>query len=406
MDFPYSGLDECVRITKNALKITKNLFYKYINNKTHELYSFGSVARREMGPYSDLDLLIISKKPNLNQIKKYRLALAKALPNHRLDLLEKYKPKELIRIGSIDGTDRQALLFLRNESCNKKNSKLLQEATSQIRLDEMGNFREIFHIMANIDNIYPSLFGLNNIKFSPGGIKDFYFAYLITRFMDEKNEVYNISSAIKYLKKYNLIDNKKSIDLLKILNKLLFLRNRIQEFHKSEVNIINNKTKNYLSKTLCIEKKEFNELIKSYQLDIKMFYLELKKIVLSMVKSRLDAQIYYLVEELLSNKRNLNSKIINEIFNCKYEIPMMLLAYYTTNIKTLKKLRKINPNNWYILYGIANNKYVNEKILFSLMIPRENEKRIVKNLYNNFSWRNIYLYIAKNPSATNRKNNI
>ncbi|MBS3143554.1 hypothetical protein J4446_01600 [Candidatus Woesearchaeota archaeon] len=256
--------------------------------------------------------------------------------------------------------------------------------------------------MANIDNIYPSLFGLNNIKFSPGGIKDFYFAYLITRFMDEKNEVYNISSAIKYLKKYNLIDNKKSIDLLKILNKLLFLRNRIQEFHKSEVNIINNKTKNYLSKTLCIEKKEFNELIKSYQLDIKMFYLELKKIVLSMVKSRLDAQIYYLVEELLSNKRNLNSKIINEIFNCKYEIPMMLLAYYTTNIKTLKKLRKINPNNWYILYGIANNKYVNEKILFSLMIPRENEKRIVKNLYNNFSWRNIYLYIAKNPSATNR----
>lgn len=88
MIFPCSGIEESIEITNQSLQTAIQLFSQHFDDSTHALYSWGSVARREMGPFSDLDLLIISQHPNIDQIKKYQESLTKALPNQRMDILE------------------------------------------------------------------------------------------------------------------------------------------------------------------------------------------------------------------------------------------------------------------------------------------------------------------------------
>jgi len=43
-----------------------------------------------------------------------------------------------------------------------------------------------------------------------------------------------------------------------------------------------------------------------------------------------------------------------------------------------------------------------ENTLLKLMIPPKELSASTRALYTSFAWRNIYLYIAKNPSATKK----
>jgi len=75
----------------------------------------------------------------------------------------------------------------------------------------------------------------------------------------------------------------------------------------------------------------------------------------------------------------------------------VVTAYATKDSKLLDSLALHNPYDWYVLYGIANNTNVKAKTLWRLICSSDDSK--AQELYTDFAWRNIYLYIAKNPVA-------
>lgn len=226
-DFP--GFSESRAISRHAIETAVGLMEKHFEPKSHEFFSWGSVARREMGPYSDLDFVLASNKPDLARIARYRQELAMSLSTHYLDILEKHTPQELLRIAKIDGTDRQALLFMRNEQ--SQGQSVMTDKIAEIKSDDASNLREIFHILANLEFVYPRLFGSENLKFGPGRMKDFHFAFLLSRFTKNNNSVQDLPSALLDLNDQGYVTSELVSRNLEALDVLMYLRNRTQEIN-------------------------------------------------------------------------------------------------------------------------------------------------------------------------------
>ena len=123
-----------------------------------------------------------------------------------------------------------------------------------------------------------------------------------------------------------------------------------------------------------------------------------KKICIDLGSEKLsDVDIMYLKDVFLNGKEvSLSKSDVCELG----EIPKIIAAYSSKDSNTLDLLAKENPYNWYILYGIANNTKVSEKTLWRLIVPSHDGDKKMEGLYKDFAWRNIYLYIAKNPATS------
>lgn len=393
-----SGSNECYQITESTVSVVKEVFKKCLNSKTHQLFSWGSVARRDMGPRSDLDLVILSEYPNIESIEQFKQAIEKELPDNRLDLLEAYHPDTLRKIAGIDGTDRQAALFLRNE-LNPHNAN---QWSTKVREDTPGNLKDLFHVLSNMEFVYPNLFGINNLKFSPGSTKDFVFAHLLANFLENYKGMAEVSNSLDYFAEKELIPEQTIRSSKKNLDAILYLRNRVQEIRYSYHAILDEDTLKTLARDINLDKEGLEKEVRNIQRNTRGLYTDLKHVLIEESKRFLTPKDYSNIESLLFHQGSDQPEIVKEIIDSGSEISMMMLAYATKDPKVLEKIRKRAPQSWYVCYGIANNPHSSEKTLIRLMVPETKQKSMLEELYTGFAWRNIYLYIAKNPSATDK----
>lgn len=391
------GISESRAISNGAVAIAAGLMEEHFEPQSHELFSWGSVARREMGPYSDLDFVIASRQPDLARIAKYEQELSAALSAHYLDILGKHTPQELLHIAKIDGTDRQALLYMRDEQ-HRNSDSIMTDSVSQIRTDSKNNLREIFHILANLEFVYPKLFGQGNLKFGPGRMKDLNFAFLLSRF-ESSDLVSDIPSALINLKGSGHISEEITSASIQRLDTLMYLRNRTQEISGTYHTILTPELYGSLGEILGIPANSISEMLKESSSTVRSLYQQLKKVAIGLAKTHTESNTSELVDKIITTPEEIIDRDVNRILGSNNEILMMLLSYTTKNPEILEQLRKTNPSNWYVLYGIANNTNTSESTLMRLMVPDDDRQDLV-NLYTDFAWRNIYLYAAKNPSST------
>ena len=390
-DSRISGIQESKDITENVLFVSLNIFKKYFEGKDYSLFSWGGVARREMGPFSDLDLIILSKRPSKRKIELFKKEVQHLLPSHRLDILEVYTIRELQRLAQIDGTDRQALLFLRKEY-GYHNTKMAEK----IRKDSRNNLREIFHICANLEFAYPNMFNDRNIKFGEGRIKYYGFVHLLANYVKSDFDIYSTIDAFEYLSVNRFLDEKIVKKAIESFDVLLGIRNSLQRVAKKEVYVLEEELIGGVVKDLMITKEELFLSLKDNKEFALLLYDSLKKIALDMACEELDPQdVNYLYDVFLesSKKAYLKDSVLN-----MGEICRVVTAYATKDSKLLDSLALHNPYDWYVLYGIANNTNVKAKTLWRLICSSDDSK--AQELYTDFAWRNIYLYIAKNPVAS------
>lgn len=385
------NLGESYIKSQDIINLIKQEFIKIFDQDKYTLFSWGSLARREMGPYSDLDLIILSSDKNIdyNFIEKFKERITKILPNNYIDLLEVYTLEELNRISKIDGTDMQALLFMKYES-----GKRIEISKN------LDIVREILHIFCNLNYVYDSLFGSNNLKFGPYNIKYYNFAILLAKYFGctESDTV----SSFNYLKHINKIDNRKCDKYISCYKKLLYYRNIIQESNKSgDCNFDENNVINYTNQTYCQVMKEDLLKIKKYS---KEMYESFKKIMYEILHNNLSKEDIKIIEKGINGKR-INSEEVNYLIEKNKEIIMMFLSYYLSDSILLETIRMKNENKWYVLYGIANNKYTSADTLYKLIDYKQAKSKGLKKIYTDFAWRNIYLYVAKNPSSNQKIKN-
>lgn len=390
MLFPRSGIEECGEISENAISSVRNLFTRYVDAQTHELFSWGSVARREMGPRSDLDLLIISQNPNPEQIQTFGEMVYKFLPDYHLDLLERHTPAEVEYIAAIDGTDRQAILFLRQETYSDQLHGVAEKIFKRVLGDKRSNLREVIHMFANMEYVYPKLFGEYNVKFGPGRLRDLNLAKLLVKYLDENNSSTDTPSALLYLQSKGYLAKDVVAANLGLFDSLLYLRNRTQEVNNSYDCLISN------PETLDSFTKD---LLNNCTVSIGNLYENLKDITLDLASKEFGNETSKLLSKMFAIPCKVNDALKQEILESKEEVLVMLLTYIIKNPEDLELIRTQYLRSWYVLYGIANNVNASQDTLLRLMCPMDDEKATVKDLYTDFAWRNIYLYIAKNPAA-------
>lgn len=379
---------DCYKNSEKIIDLIKKEFIKKFDQEKYTLFSWGSVARREMGTYSDLDLIILSLDNNIdyNLIESFKKIIEKKLPNNYIDLLEVYTLKELNRISKIDGTDMQAFLFMKYEAGKRIKTK-----------KKLDIIREILHIFCNLNYVYDDLFGSDNLKFGPYNIKYYNFAILLAKYFG-CTECDTIAS-FNYLKDINKINKQKCKQYISNYKKLLYYRDIVQKSNKSsdccfkEKNIIDYKSKKY-----CQEmKQDLFEINRSS----KDMYENLTRIMFDILNNNLSKKEVKFLAKCINNKAPCSKKLNILLYKNK-EIIMMFLSYYLCDSKLLETIRMKNEKKWYVLYGIANNKYTSVDTLYKLIDYRQIKNKNLKNLYTDFSWRNIYLYVAKNP-ASNQK---
>lgn len=376
------GLLDSKKYTIEIIRNIKNIFRSNFDVNKYSLYSWGSVARREMGPYSDLDLVIIGSNPKIKDIQRFINLVKEKYPNNHLDLLNAHSVFKFCKIAKIDGTDNQAKIFIKKEI-----------GVQNFVKSHFCDLKELWHIYLNLEYVYPILFKKTNLKFSPYFIKYFNFAVLISNYLGCDKQ--DLCSVLKFLIKKKHIRKKYFNFFLNTYSELLDLRNKSQEINLSgncEINY------NLISKKLKQNKNKINKKLTDISKTAEKLYFLLKTILFLEIRKELSDEELYFLNYILNHRNNNDSEIRKIIFNNNYYL-VLLLTYTTFNSLVLENLRRKNLKNWYILYGIANNQFSSKITLYRLMVPKIKERKIVGHFYVNYAWRNIYLYVAKNKNA-------
>ncbi len=388
------------RNSQNIIKNLRNEFQKIFFEDEYALYSWGSLARREMCQYSDIDIIILGNECcHKEKVIQFTRNISILYPNNTIDLLQKFSKDDLIDIARIDGGDRQAVTLAvletkDNSTTYKFNNDIINNLSCK-----RDKIRELLHIMANLLIVYPRLFSPLDLKFGKDGLRYLNYAFLYAKYIfDIENKITDTRSAIELLFKRKII----SSDLYKVnalaCQYLLSLRNDLQNYNKSESNVINigekgsdyqNKKKafNFDQKTLIAYKESINQLMSI------LFVNTLKHVEKLLGKKSKD-----IISNLLFTE---GSRIGIEKLESNSEIMTMVYVYCTKNQDVLNQIYERNMKNWYIVFGIANNPYTSPDTLYNLVNPDNSSKELLE-LYKSYAWRNIYLYVAKNPSATNK----
>lgn len=385
-----SGVIKSFYITKFYQYRLKIYFKKFFNKSNCALFCFGSVARMDMGPYSDIDLIIVSD--NKKKIEDFSNYLKLKFKNNRIDLLEAYNIKDLIEIAKIDGTDRQGcMLAVFVCGNNKIKESYFNNINDNLYNAKNENIREVLHTYVNLSTVSNNIGNkIVNLKFSKGFLRYFSFIFLLVKILcNDNNRVLTVVDSINYLSNKCLITKKEKIEYLNKFNQILIIRNKIQSINKNEKCELDLK---FLSKR---ETKYINCLID----DSDDFEKNIKKLVVKIIDELIvDKQHFYCVENLLDLTGDVNPKIQDYVIANKLEECAVILAHKSTNSVFLEHLRTLYLSNWYVIYGIANNRNSYPETLFKLVC----NDRFNYVLYDKFAWRNIRLYTAKNLSADNK----
>jgi len=373
--------------TNKIIEVVKKEFANNFDLNCYSLYSWGSVARGEMTSYSDLDFIIIcDKKIELKKIKTFKSKIAMILPKNYVDILEVYSKKELIKLSLIDGTDMEAILLMKHVIGKKQNFK-------PVKKEKL--LKEIIHNYCNLEFVYKNIVE-TNLKFGQYRIKYYNIAILIALFFGCKKT--STLDSLKFLKLTGKI--KLSNNYKKEYIELLYYKSMVQEANKdynAEVDL-----EKFIKKYGVEDYKVMIQNLKRNKKNSFYLFLQLKKVVYSIIVNNVLEREKVFFKKAFSNK--LTKKDIEISINYNDELTMLYLSYFVKDQKTLEKIRISNKKNWYLLYGIVNNKHSNVITILKSFYSGYSEYKLSK-LYTSFAWRNIYLYATKNPNSDFRIKN-
>ena len=374
----------------------RNVFVDCFPINDSALYSWGSTSRREMGKNSDLDLFIIYNGKDIHKrINRFLSIVQSEFPNNKIDLLQKYTVSELIRIAKIDGGDRQAITLSRLETDNNSLSEELSNKSREILEDRYDKTRELIYIMITLKRVYPFIFPGNDIKFGDNGLRYLNYAFLFCRYIFEETEnILDTQSALRKLKEEGVISGKLCDECINASNFLFSLRNNLPIMAGINGNLL------YMPQAAL--NKEDNSFENIY---LNEFYAQ-KKVIKSLLDFLFPKTMELLVNELgreetevLDNLISGNSEKIGEDFEfLTSEIKSMVVSYCSSEKRIHEQLYEKYEQNWYVLFGIANNRMAESSILNRLVNPLGKSKKILR-LHQGFAWRNMYLYVARNPAS-------
>lgn len=372
----------------------KNIFSDCFHLNDSSLYSWGSTCRREMGKFSDIDLIIIDNSNQTNEnINKFIKIVNSQFPHNNIDLLQKYSSEKLIRIAKIDGGDRQAITLSRLETGNNSISEEFEYKIQENLNNQYEKIRELIYIMINLKNVYPYLFPKYDLKFGKYCLRYINYAYLFCNYYNNENKrIYDTQSSLYYLFKESVITKKMCEDSISALNFILLLRDEVFDSRNQEARTIDSNRNSTIKDHICCS-NTINHCLENHKDNIKelldVLFLKTMDLLENEIGKRdteiLDNLVNYYSKELEKNPGLLNSEVLS-----------MALSYCTSNDTILEQLYCKYLENWYILFGIANNRFSSPFILNKLVNPKGKTKKILE-LHQDFAWRNIYLYVARNP---------
>jgi predicted nucleotidyltransferase len=393
-------LEEAELFSEKMIADIKNIFCDIFSIDEAVLYSWGSLARREMCIFSDIDIIILQKKPSLIKIDRFKKLLSINFPYNKIDLIQKYSEIDLIRIAKIDGGDRQAVTLARFEIGIRGLENKFRRAIRKNLTEEKDIIKELLYTIVNLIKVYPKLFSKYDLKFCQYGTRYINFAFLYAKYIYEKDIfIYDTKSALKVLLGEKVISDKIYQCSLLALSDFIRLRNRVQMVTKKECNIWSDSC---LPSKPDVEKGKMSIelLLKKHKKNIKLLVEALFAHSIKDIVSKFQGQNRRLVYDLFFNySGKLDEKLL--LVKSDSDIMLMLLAYCTNDPLLLDHLYETNKEDWYIAFGIANNMHTNPLTLDKLVNPIGKSEKIAK-LYNDFAWRNIYLYVARN-TATSEK---
>lgn len=399
-DKRFVALEEAGLFSEKMIADIKNIFCDIFLIDEAALYSWGSLARREMCIFSDIDIIILQKKPSLIKIDRFKKLLSIDFPYNKIDLVQKYSEKDLIRIAKIDGGDRQAVTLARFEIGSRELDNKFRMAIRKNLTQEKDIAKELLYAMVNLIKVYPKLFSKYDLKFCQYGTRYINFAFLYAKYVYEKDVfIYDTKSALEVLLGEKIISDKIYQCSLLAFSDFIRLRNRIQIVVKKECNIWSN---DCLLGKQGIEKEEMpvELLLKKHKKNVKLLVEALFAHVIKNIVSRFQEQNKRLVYDLFFNySGKLDKKVL--LVESDPDIMLMLLVYCTSDSLLLDYLYEINKEDWYIAFGIANNIHTDPLTLDKLVNSIGKLEKIAR-LYNDFAWRNIYLYVARNIAASEK----
>jgi len=399
-DKRFVALEEAELFSEKMIADIKNIFCNIFSIDEAVLYSWGSLARREMCIFSDIDIIILQKKPSLIKIDRFRKLLLINFPYNKIDLIQKYSEIDLMGIAKIDGNDRQAVTLARFEIGSRGLENKFRRAIRKNLTQEKDIAKELLYTIVNLIKVYPKLFSKYDLKFCQYGTRYINFAFLYAKYMYQKDLViYDTKSALKVLLGKKVISDKMYQCSLLALSDFIRLRNRVQMVTKKECNIWSD---NCLPRRTGAEKGKMpvEQLLKKHKKNIKLLVEALFAHSIKDTVSRLHKKNRRLVYDLFFNySSKLDEKSL--LVKSDSDIMLMLLAYCTNDPSLLDYLYETNKEDWYIIFGITNNMHTNPLTLDKLVNPIRKTEKIAK-LYDDFAWRNIYLYVARNISASEK----
>lgn len=231
-------------LNKNALKasmefslLIEEQIHKLTNGKTYNfaLVSAGSFSRRELSPFSDIDLMFITH--SVQDVKNEISQLVQRFWDNGIDV--SHTVREFSDIKKFLDTDihtftqffETRLLLGSDKIYNDWNESLFSSLT------EKNQNKLIVKLIKDIDDRYQK-YGDSaktlepNVKLSPGGLRDFQaveWMYIIFNktFLNKQSEITQAESFLDLIKNFNLISQTEAKLLLDSYNQILYARNSI-----------------------------------------------------------------------------------------------------------------------------------------------------------------------------------
>jgi len=395
----FKSLEEAELFSEKIIIGIKNIFFNVFSMDEAALYSWGSLARREMCVFSDIDIIILRENIcSKRKINKFRKLLSINFPHNEIDLIQKYNEADLIKAAKIDGGDRQAVTLARFEFGSQKLRNKFDKAIYNDLTLKKDITKELLYIMMNLIKVYPKIFDKYDLKFCQYGSRYINFAFLYAKYIfGWKTAIYNTRTALRTLVNKKIISKKVYNSTLRALSDFINLRNIVQIATNKECNIWSNK---YCHAELKNNRTKLSTemLLKKDKSDVKLLSESLFIHIIKNIFCHLHRENRSLAHDLFFNY---SSRLDKKVLSAKHDsdIMLMLLSYCTKNHLLLDYLYEANKDDWYISFGIANNVYSNFVTLNKLVNIKGKPKRILK-LHNDFAWRNIYLYVARNKSTS------
>lgn len=230
------------KFCKSYSLLVEEFIYRALANKKLDcvLVASGSFSRRELSPYSDIDLMIICN--NVGGKEEQMQDLLTSLWNVGIEVLHTVRQFSDIRKYLEEDLTSFTQFFETRYLIGNKN--LFKEWTDKIFsvLSEKDKRRLIFQYFADIE-LRHKKFGESpkvlepNVKLSAGGLRDFHtveWIYLIKNntMLSTQKEITQTELFLEILRKDNIVDARAANRLLTSYEDLLRTRNMLHLIHK------------------------------------------------------------------------------------------------------------------------------------------------------------------------------